>query len=152
MASGNQICKGNIADFPAPPIKIKINAQVRTDKPINEVDAQLKMAFPSGLFNVSKLQYLIDSNDLLGINEKLSRIAELNSTYADNLNLKVDNFLSLSSTPYLYRSTLNQLLDILVWFKNHMDKYPTPVHNNKFWSKKVSESNSSDIIYQRRKS
>ena len=28
MASGNQICKGNIADFPAPPININVSPQV----------------------------------------------------------------------------------------------------------------------------
>ncbi len=54
IASGNQMCKGNMADFPAPPIKIKIKAQVKTDKPINDVDAQFKIADPSGLFKVSK--------------------------------------------------------------------------------------------------
>ena len=35
MASGNQTCKGNMALFPAPPINIKIVAQVRADAPRN---------------------------------------------------------------------------------------------------------------------
>ena len=30
------MCSGNIADFPAPPINININDQVKTDKPIND--------------------------------------------------------------------------------------------------------------------
>ena len=54
MASGNQMCNGNIADLPAPPIKIRSNAQVITESPINEVEAQFKIALPSGLFKVSK--------------------------------------------------------------------------------------------------
>ena len=48
------MCKGNIADLPAPPTNIKINAHVITDKPINEVEAQFEIALPSGLFKVSK--------------------------------------------------------------------------------------------------
>ncbi len=77
----------------------------------------------------------------------LQIVQDASHSYADNLNLKVDNFLSLSSTPYLYRSTLNQVLDILVWFKKHMDTFPTSEHNNRFWTKKESESNSSDMIW-----
>src|SRR5215216_5966151 len=33
IASGNQICKGNIADFPAPPINIKTSPQVNNETP-----------------------------------------------------------------------------------------------------------------------
>src|SRR5689334_5671081 len=33
MASGSQICKGNMADLPAPPININVNAQVNTEMP-----------------------------------------------------------------------------------------------------------------------
>ena len=33
MASGSQICSGNMADLPAPPMKISIIDQVITDKP-----------------------------------------------------------------------------------------------------------------------
>jgi hypothetical protein len=34
MASGSHICNGNMADFPAPPIKISIIDQVITEKPM----------------------------------------------------------------------------------------------------------------------
>jgi hypothetical protein len=43
-----------MADFPAPPIKIRISAQVITDNPMKDVAAQFRIALPSGLFNVSK--------------------------------------------------------------------------------------------------
>ena len=36
MASGNQICKGNIADLPAPPININHNPKVNIETPRKE--------------------------------------------------------------------------------------------------------------------
>ena len=33
MASGSQMCSGNMADLPAPPMNTKISDQVRTDMP-----------------------------------------------------------------------------------------------------------------------
>ena len=35
MASGSQICKGNMADLPAPPMKMKSIDQVMVDMPRN---------------------------------------------------------------------------------------------------------------------
>ena len=54
IASGNQICNGNMADLPAPPIKINNRAHVSIDNPINDDEAQFKIALPSGSFKVSK--------------------------------------------------------------------------------------------------
>ena len=54
IASGNQICKGNMADFPAPHIKISRSPHVITDRPINEVEAQLAIALPYGSVRVAK--------------------------------------------------------------------------------------------------
>src|SRR5664279_2483460 len=36
IASGNHICKGNIADFPAPPIKTRVSPQVNAETPRQE--------------------------------------------------------------------------------------------------------------------
>src|SRR5678810_896265 len=36
IASGNQICSGNIADFPAPPINTSVNAHVSIEIPRKE--------------------------------------------------------------------------------------------------------------------
>ena len=33
IASGNQMCSGNMADFPAPPINTKDKPQVSADRP-----------------------------------------------------------------------------------------------------------------------
>ena len=41
IASGNHMCKGNIADFPAPPIKIRAKAQLITEAPIKVTPAAL---------------------------------------------------------------------------------------------------------------
>src|ERR1700722_12080870 len=38
IASGNQICKGNMADFPAPPINTNTSPQVSMDAPRNVAD------------------------------------------------------------------------------------------------------------------
>ena len=54
MASGNQMCKGNIADLPAPPMKIRMRPQVITESPIKDVEAQFAMALPSGSTRVTK--------------------------------------------------------------------------------------------------
>src|ERR1043165_6954892 len=36
IASGSQICKGNMADLPAPPMNTKVSAQVNTETPRND--------------------------------------------------------------------------------------------------------------------
>ncbi len=38
IASGNQICSGNMADLPAPPIKTNVNAHVSIEKPTNDAE------------------------------------------------------------------------------------------------------------------
>ncbi len=54
MASGSQMCSGNMADLPAPPMKISNRPQVITDRPMKEVEAQLAIALPSGSTRVTK--------------------------------------------------------------------------------------------------
>jgi len=55
MASGNQIWKGIMADLPAPPIKISIMAQDKTDAPINVAVMGWPNTLPFGSFNSTKL-------------------------------------------------------------------------------------------------
>jgi len=52
----------------------------------------------------------------------------------DKLRLKTDDFITIIKTPYLFRSSLNQLCDILVWFKKFIDDHPDPVQNKNLWS------------------
>ena len=54
IASGNQICSGNIADLPAPPINMKISDQVKTDKPMNVAPPVPTKAGPLGSTRVWK--------------------------------------------------------------------------------------------------
>ena len=54
MASGNHICNGNIADLPAPPIKIPAIAQLNTEKPMNVAPAAPANTFGSPEVNNPK--------------------------------------------------------------------------------------------------
>src|SRR5215204_6084354 len=42
IASGSQMCRGNMADLPAPPINTSVNPQVSMDIPRKEADVILK--------------------------------------------------------------------------------------------------------------
>jgi hypothetical protein len=59
MASGSQMCSGNMADFPAPPIKMNISDQVRTESPIKVAPPVCVMAGPVGLVSVRKSKVLV---------------------------------------------------------------------------------------------
>ncbi len=54
MASGNQMCSGNMADFPAPPMKMKIIDQVIVDNPRNRILPPCNKAGPFGSVSVIK--------------------------------------------------------------------------------------------------
>lgn len=54
IASGNQICNGNMADFPAPPMKIKAIAQLITEHPMKVVPAAPAKSEESPEVNRSK--------------------------------------------------------------------------------------------------
>ena len=50
IASGNQMCNGNIADFPAPPININAIAHAATEQPMNVApDVDVKKKPPSAV-------------------------------------------------------------------------------------------------------
>ena len=54
MASGNQIWKGNIADLPAPPAKIRTRAQVKAESPMKLTPWNLLIIEPSPASNSVK--------------------------------------------------------------------------------------------------
>ena len=47
MASGSQICSGNMADFPAPPMNMSAMAQVRAEAPMKVEPSALLNILPS---------------------------------------------------------------------------------------------------------
>lgn len=51
----------------------------------------------------------------------------------DNLTLKIDQHVREINTPYLYKSVVYQLLDILIWFKKHADENPDKEKNKLLW-------------------
>ena len=53
MASGNQICKGNIALLPAPPMNTKTNPHVNADTPINDAAIAFLNSLDSAEVNLS---------------------------------------------------------------------------------------------------
>ena len=60
MASGSQICKGNMALLPAAPMKIKAVAQLRTAPPKKVLPAaEAKMLWLAGSHNRPKSNVLV---------------------------------------------------------------------------------------------
>jgi hypothetical protein len=57
----------------------------------------------------------------------------------EKLRLRVSQFEDEMQTPYLYISTLHQLFDVLIWFKNFIDNHPDPDKNKKLWSEIVHD-------------
>ncbi|OYU56725.1 MAG: hypothetical protein CFE25_05725 [Chitinophagaceae bacterium BSSC1] len=51
----------------------------------------------------------------------------------EKLTLKVKQFIALNNTPYLFRSTLNQLFDVLVWVKIFIDEHQEIKLNKQLW-------------------
>src|SRR5699024_6086643 len=58
-----------------------------------------------------------------------------------NLKLHVDEYITQTKSPYLFRSLTFQLLDILIWFKNFIDQNPEPEQNKKLWKELNKETN-----------
>ena len=58
-------------------------------------------------------------------------------SHADDEKLKyrVNNFVKGNQTPYLFSSCLYLLMDILIWFKDFMDRNPDPEKNQELWEK-----------------
>ncbi|PLX14018.1 MAG: hypothetical protein C0594_00565 [Marinilabiliales bacterium] len=73
---------------------------------------------------------------VLQISQDASHVLE------DKLKLKVDQFICTNKSPYLYRSVINQLLDILMWFKRFMNENPDVDKNRSLWEK--VDNNSKD--------
>ena len=67
-------------------------------------------------------------NQIIPITQDGSHIA------TEKLKLKTNQFITENQTPYLYRSTLNQLMDILIWFKKFIDQNPDIEKNKMLWT------------------
>lgn len=57
--------------------------------------------------------------------------------FSDHLQLKIKDFVSFNKTDYLYKSTLFQLLDILVYFKQFIDDNSNETENIKLWYEEI---------------
>jgi len=51
-----------------------------------------------------------------------------------DLKLKVDQHVKKSGTPYLYKSVVFQLLDVLIWFKKYADENSDKEKNQSLWA------------------
>jgi hypothetical protein len=51
----------------------------------------------------------------------------------DKLKLKIGQYVGDIKTPYLYKSTVYQLIDVLIWFKMFVDEHPDKSENIKLW-------------------
>ena len=54
IASGSQMWSGNIADLPAPPMKMSVSAQAITEQPMKVAPPAEAMAAPGLLVSVTK--------------------------------------------------------------------------------------------------
>ena len=59
IASGNQMCNGNMALLPAPPMKMQVIAQHKTEQPRNVVPCIVARAELEPLMSVSKSNVLV---------------------------------------------------------------------------------------------
>jgi hypothetical protein len=59
---------------------------------------------------------------------------------SDQLQLKINDFVSSNKTVYLYKSTLFQLLDILIYFKKFIDDNSNEAENLKLWYEEIEIS------------
>ena len=64
MASGSQICSGNMADLPAPPMKIKIIDQVMVDNPMNMIPVPVVNAGLFGPVRVRKSKVPVENDSI----------------------------------------------------------------------------------------
>lgn len=64
----------------------------------------------------------------------LQLVQDASHEIPEKLTLKVKQHIEMNNTTYLYKSSLFQLLDVLVWFKDYIDKNPDAAENNKLWT------------------
>lgn len=77
------------------------------------------------------------------INQIVQVIQDASHDIPDKLKLSIDDFVKQNQTSYLYKSTLIQLFDILVWFKNFMDHHTDLNSNTQLWIQ-LEQSNTFD--------
>ena len=75
MASGNQMCNGNMADLPAPPIKISTIAQVMAEIPIKLNPAAFANMLVPGSVSLAKSKVPV-TNDMIRIPIRKPRSAK----------------------------------------------------------------------------
>lgn len=62
----------------------------------------------------------------------------------EELNLKVDHYVSEIKSPYFFKSLVFQLLDYLIWFKGFIDNYESKNKEEPIWTKKVENTTEND--------
>lgn len=63
-----------------------------------------------------------------------------------DLKLYVDEYITQTKSPYLFKSLVFQLMDVLIWFKDFIDQNPDPEENKKLWRKVVEENEENNWI------
>ena len=63
----------------------------------------------------------------------LKTVQDGSHEFPGQLQLKINDFVNINKTDFLYKSTLYQLLDILVYFKQFIDNYSNETENVKLW-------------------
>jgi hypothetical protein len=95
--------------------------------------------FLSGNHKSYKYNKEILTPSIAFILKNILHIIQDGSHIEGNLHLKVDQHVRDLQTPYLFKSIVFQLLDLLVWYKRFSDHNTDPNKNKLFW-----ESNSLD--------
>jgi hypothetical protein len=67
------------------------------------------------------------------INQIVQVTQDASHNIPDKLKLSTDEFIRRNQTTYLFKSTLFQLLDVLIWFKDFIDQHPDPKFNTLLW-------------------
>jgi hypothetical protein len=67
------------------------------------------------------------------INQIVQVTQDASHNIPDKLKLSTDEFIKHNQTTYLFKSTLLQLLDVLIWFKDFIDQHPDSKLNTQLW-------------------
>lgn len=90
---------------------------------LNESSRFLSGKSFSGTFNIEKGYKHFEGTHLpQHIADHLKNI--LSVTQAGSHRSNIDKYVKLVGTPYLFKSVLFQLMDVMVWFKTHIDSKP----------------------------
>lgn len=126
------------------PIRKIIEALFGSLRDIGIIPSEVKSINRSSCFLANRYTGYIHASEFIHpmVAENLCRLINITqdgSHGEGELKLRVDEYLQINSSDFLYKSTVYLLFDILIWFKKFIDKHPDAEYNKKLWENKLIE-------------